>query len=99
MQNEIHLGFAPYSEFFEQTVRIPFTCKYPPGVNGFATADPMDDDYPEEQEEDLGDKKEMYTMKILRKRKRLQPPREEILVSTPHDEVSKKFYPAEVYFT
>ena len=89
MQNEIHLEFAPYSEFFEQTVRIPFTRKYPPGVNGFAVAEPddeFDNDYPDE-EEDPADKKEMYTMKILRKRKRLQPPREEILVSNPNDEV------------
>lgn len=84
MQNEIHLQFAPYSEFYGEDVRIPFTCKYPPGVGDFAAVesdfDDDDDDLAEEGEEE---NKEMYTMKILRKRKR--PSQPELLVSHPNE--------------
>ena len=84
MQNEIHLQFAPHSDFSGEDVRVPFTCKYPPGVGDFASGideSDFDDDDDLEEEEDQ-ENKEMYTMKILRKRKRPQQP--EVLVTKPN---------------
>ena len=84
MQNEIHLQFAQYSEFYGEDVRIPFTCKYPPGVGDFAAVESdFDDDEDDLAEEGEEENKEMYTMKILRKRKR--PSQPELLVSNPNE--------------
>ena len=34
MMNGIHLQFSPGSEFYGYQVRVPFTCKFAPGLFG-----------------------------------------------------------------
>ncbi len=68
MKNSIHLKFAPDSEFFGQSVSVPFHCKYPPGFYGHPV-DPGDDDLDEgETSPETVEDSKMYTMKILRQR-------------------------------
>ena len=52
MMNEIYLKFTPGSEFYNQLVRIPFTCKYPPGLLGFTVPDDDLDEYDNEESDD-----------------------------------------------
>lgn len=86
MMNEIHLKFAEGSEFHGLPVTVPFTCKYPPGFQGFPinTDDyDYDYDYDDEEPDTTESSSEMYGMKILRKKKRSKRP--EVLVSKPND--------------
>ena len=88
MMNGIHLQFSPGSEFYGYQVRVPFTCKFAPGLFGLPLADNddfEDEDYSSDDDIDeySANEEEMYTMKILRKRKR--PLHSQVLVSLPDD--------------
>jgi hypothetical protein len=90
LRNNIHLKFAPQSEYYGRQVRIPFTCKFAAGFLGFSGQSNNDDyDYGDNDEENDGmnsDDDEMYTMRILRKHKRVRRP--EVLVSRPDDQAT-----------
>ena len=87
MMNEIYLKFTPESEFYNQLVRIPFTCKYPPGLLGFTVPDDdLDDEYDDSEEDADNDDSEMYTMQILRKKVDKRVP--QVLVTNPNDQAT-----------
>ena len=85
MNNAIHLEFSPGSEFHGKSVRVPFTCKFPPGWYGMSsTADDninVSDDYDDDEDDEAED--EMYTMKVMRKKKHTKLP--QVLVARPDD--------------
>ena len=83
MNNAIHLEFSPGSEYHGKSVRVPFTCKFPPGWYGMSTADDnidVSNDYDDDEDEA---EDEMYTMKVMRKKKHTKLP--QILVARPDD--------------
>lgn len=82
MMNEIYLKFTPGSEFYNQLIRIPFTCKYPPGLLGFnVPEEDLDGDY--DGTVDNAESSEMYTLQILRKKTDQRIP--QILATNPGD--------------
>lgn len=81
LRNNIHLTFSSDSEYYGQEVRIPFSCRFASGFPGFTVDyDDNDDDDDDDNDHLSGDQvDEMYTMRVLRKRRRGRRP--EVLVS------------------